>query len=540
MCHILILDDKKRQAEYLKTTVENFAHVAYADFSTTVNEALKLTELAVQAEKPYTVFLIDHRLGSGKDGIDVMQELKEASPYTSAVILTGYGDDEVGIRAYHAGAFHYLEKPTSPNDYSELEFVLRAVTVHNARRKVELRYKELLEITLEVSEIVGTELDIDKIMMTVLEKLKELFQNTALCVLFYNEDESVLSFAPQTLKYYEIHNPRLQHIRNFPLDKKEKGSIATKIARVTLESGRQEVVHIPDVKKDPDYLPLNPKTTSELCVSLVGGSQLLGILALEREGSIFKKEDIDLVETVARQLSFAIKRAHQSEELAFKSRVATMTAWASDIAHDINREIGQIRGKSYLLKQYSKDKKVLSYADSIEESAAIINSVGPWGNREKAHFVIDDYLQKELSKILKHRSITLELFLQAPNTYVEVNENELIRVLRHLVRNASRAMDEFCREDEKKIFVSSKGIRGKKVEILFEDYGLGIDDDIRQAIFHRKIDSKEDSGGYGLLLVRQLVDDMGGKIVLLPADVNKGAVFSLRLPIVDSKELQGG
>jgi sensor histidine kinase regulating citrate/malate metabolism len=74
------------------------------------------------------------------------------------------------------------------------------------------------------------------------------------------------------------------------------------------------------------------------------------------------------------------------------------------------------------------------------------------------------------------------------------------------------------------------------VEILFQDSGPGIKKDVQLSIFQRPITTKG-RGGYGLLLVRQMIEDMGGKIRLVPQKKGQGAVFSIRFPIATT--LQG-
>jgi ActR/RegA family two-component response regulator len=113
MCRVLILDDDKRFAESLKPVVDHFEDngTTTSELASTLDEALRLAKTAVQTGQPYTVFLIDQRLGAGKDGIEAMEELRKVSPNSSAIIFTGIEDPEVGIRAYRAGAFRYLTKP---------------------------------------------------------------------------------------------------------------------------------------------------------------------------------------------------------------------------------------------------------------------------------------------------------------------------------------------------------------------------------------------------------------------------------------------
>jgi GAF domain-containing protein len=458
------------------------------------------------------------------EGVKALIGISVKDPYTSEPLGIFYLDYRQ-TRHFSELEVHHAKSLAS----------LAAVAISNDRRLDENRQRRLLKAGLEISETIGVALNLEEILPKVLEKLKFLFHGTALCILLYNEDDHTLKFAPTTLKFYKIENPKYKDTYHFPLYQENNGSIACKVARKAILSCGQENMYVPDVKNDPDYLPLNPKTTSELCVSIMSGTgSLLGVLALERTANTFDEDDIGLVETVARQLGLAMERAQQSEELAFKSTVATMTAWASDIAHDINNEVGRIRGNAYLIKQISDENpKIAEYADEIDESAKVLSSVGPWSSQAKKEIPLDTALKSYLEPIVSQRNVTLELLLQTPGVHIMMNPNEFQRVLRHLVRNAAKAMEQSKETIEKKIIVRTNLLQDGKVEILFQDFGPGISEKVRSSIFQRRTSTKPNSGGYGLLMARQLVDDMGGKISLLPTETGKGATFSIKLPVTN-------
>lgn len=406
---------------------------------------------------------------------------------------------------------------------------LAAVAISNARHLDERHQRALLHTAQRISETVGAELDIEEVMTKILTELKIIFRDTSLCVLLYEENENALTFAPHTLRYYEIVNPEFKDVRSFPLQTETRGSIACRVARTTQQTHKSKLLPVRNVKDDPDYLPLNPGTISEVCVSLVDRhGNLLGVLALERQTQPFEEDDLEFIKIAAHQLEQAIERARQSDDLAFKSMVASMTTWASDIAHDIHSEVGRIRGNAYLLKQTSDDPKTRRFADEIDQSAKKLSSVGPWSDQAKREIPLDRSLQGMVDAMVRERNIQLELNLQTPNAQIKVNPNEFQHVLRHLVRNAARAMQDMT---GKKISVSTRLLPDQKVEIVFQDYGPGIEEEIRDAIFQRRTTTKSSSGGYGLLIARQLVEDIGGKIALLPAEPGKGAAFSIKLPM---------
>ena len=84
--------------------------------------------------------------------------------------------------------------------------------------------------------------------------------------------------------------------------------------------------------------------------------------------------------------------------------------------------------------------------------------------------------------------------------------------------------------ENKKITIITRETQVNEVEILFKDHGPGVSEDVQLSIFQKSVTTKE-SGGYGLLLTRQFVEDMGGKIRLLPSVPGQGATFSIKLPI---------
>ncbi|MCA2003057.1 MAG: GAF domain-containing protein, partial [Chloroflexi bacterium] len=411
---------------------------------------------------------------------------------------------------------------------------LAAVAISNARSLDERHSRAILKTTQRISEAAGVELNLEEVMSRILTELKIFFHGSSLCVLLYDKEEDALEFAPQTLRHYQILNPEFEDVRTFPLSVEKQGSIACKVARITRQTRKEKPWYIRDVKSDPDYLPLNPNTVAEVCVSFVDRSgELLGVLALERETQ-FEEEDIQCIKIAARLLGQAIERAQQSDQLAFKSMVANMTAWASDIAHDIKSEVAQIRGNAYLLKQNIPSPQMLRWVNEIEESVKRLADAGLLKEQARREIPLDSSLERFLNELTRDKDIKLETRLQAPGAYIKWNPHQLKQILRHLVRNSARAMQD-C--EDKRIFVETRLLTGGKAEIRFTDCGAGFPEEIRGAVFRRAVTTKDGDGGYGLLLTRQLVEEGGGEISLRPSAPGQGAVFSIKLPLCDTPDV---
>lgn len=77
---------------------------------------------------PVDLILLDHRLPD-LAGVDVLKLIKRFFPSTLVILITGYGSEDVAIRALRGGARDYIQKPI---DCAELQ--ARVAALLNLRR----------------------------------------------------------------------------------------------------------------------------------------------------------------------------------------------------------------------------------------------------------------------------------------------------------------------------------------------------------------------------------------------------------------------
>jgi PAS domain S-box-containing protein len=83
----------------------------------------------------------------------------------------------------------------------------------------------------------------------------------------------------------------------------------------TLRTGQTQ--YAPDTALDPDYMPLRPRTRSELAVPLKHGGRTLGVLNLESdEPDAFHDDDIRLAESLADAVALALDNAYLHQTIA--------------------------------------------------------------------------------------------------------------------------------------------------------------------------------------------------------------------------------
>jgi two-component system nitrogen regulation response regulator NtrX len=120
---VLIVDDERDIRETLDMVLR------YAGYETAL-AAGSAEALAELGKEPLPdVCLLDVKM-PGRDGLDVLAEIKDRWPSVAVVMVSGHGDAHTGFEAARRGAFEFLEKPLSE------ERVL--LTVRNAASRSEL------------------------------------------------------------------------------------------------------------------------------------------------------------------------------------------------------------------------------------------------------------------------------------------------------------------------------------------------------------------------------------------------------------------
>jgi DNA-binding NtrC family response regulator len=110
---ILFVDDEQHLREFMRTELPRLGHeVTVCPDSRTAVETLK--------KATFDAAILDLRMEHDKAGLAVLAALKQVSPDTEAVIMTGYGSTETAVEALRLGAFDYLTKPCKLSDIEAL------------------------------------------------------------------------------------------------------------------------------------------------------------------------------------------------------------------------------------------------------------------------------------------------------------------------------------------------------------------------------------------------------------------------------------
>jgi len=98
--------------------------------------------LALLKEKAPDVVILDV-LMPGKDGVEVLREVKTVNPIVEVIMLTGHGTIETAIEGLKLGAYDYLLKPT---DTGELVAKILRAYARKSEQEDRIRRAEIANI----------------------------------------------------------------------------------------------------------------------------------------------------------------------------------------------------------------------------------------------------------------------------------------------------------------------------------------------------------------------------------------------------------
>jgi len=167
---ILVVDDEPNIRDLIKMRLVSLGYE--------VTEAAGGAEArAAAAQVVLDLAIIDLKLGTGEDGLQVMEQLFLINPQLPVIILTAHGSIENAVDAIKKGAYSYLTKPYKPEEL--------AVQVKNALEKQRLTkevtlLKGMLQERFAVKNIVGQSPQ----MKEILSQVERAAQTDATIVLY--------------------------------------------------------------------------------------------------------------------------------------------------------------------------------------------------------------------------------------------------------------------------------------------------------------------------------------------------------------------
>ncbi|WP_457600764.1 sigma-54-dependent transcriptional regulator [Hydrogenivirga sp.] len=156
---VLVVEDEKDLRELL---VEHLTSSGYqAVGAPDISEAFELVE-----EKDFSVILLDLFLPDG-NGMELLRWVRENTPLTEVVVITGHGTIKTAVEAIKLGAYDFLTKPCS---LREVEITVRKALESRGLKRENLLYRKEKSLSVDYTGFVFE----SKAMREVIEKVERI------------------------------------------------------------------------------------------------------------------------------------------------------------------------------------------------------------------------------------------------------------------------------------------------------------------------------------------------------------------------------
>ncbi|MBX0298298.1 hybrid sensor histidine kinase/response regulator [Haloarcula nitratireducens] len=287
------------------------------------------------------------------------------------------------------------------------------------------------------------------------------------------------------------------------------------IAWRVYESG--EALALDDVHEDPDIYNLDSPVQSEYHLPL-GERGIL--IACSDESEAFAQHDIVLGEILASNVATALGQVEQTEQLREREQELTrqndrLEEFASVVSHDLQNPLQVAEGRLKLVQEECESEHLDAIERALSRMDALIENLltlAREGNRVQELAVL------ELSTLATNcwqNVDTADATLQ-PNTeqIIRADEGQLKQLLENLIRNAV----EHGGDD---VTVTIGDLRDG---FYVADDGPGIPPAERDAVFEAGYSTSDTGTGFGLRIVKQVVEAHGWEMTITESDAGGAQV----------------
>jgi PAS domain S-box-containing protein len=445
----------------------------------------------------------------GMDGIEVLKRIKEISPETEVIVVTGHGDMDVAIQSLQLEASDFVTKP----------IVDEALTVALKRAKERLRLRKMLKEYTENLE--------DKVKQAT-EELRRRYEfednliqhsidgiigtdKQGKIMVFNQGDERIFGYSKDEvigkIDISSLYPPETSEEIMKGMHKKEG-------ERQEMHAWRETFV----LGKNGDKIPVKFSGT----VLYQDGEVI---------GSVGFLHDLREIKQLQR-------------ELIKSERLAATGETVAGLAHGIKNILGGLKGGVYIVENALKKKDMHALRNgwdmvkrNIDRISDLVMDLLNYSKEREPEYekCSPNAIAKEVCNLMdakaKESGIKIVRDFDPNIGEVTIDPKGIHRCLLNLVWNAIDAC-EFDEDEGKEymIRVTTKREGDEAFILQVSDNGSGMDETVRKQIFTSLSSTKGSKGtGLGLLVTQKTVHEHGGTIKV-DSEPGKGSTFVIRLP----------
>lgn len=515
---VLIVDDD----EVVRKQLEIELRRAYF---TPISAASGADALTVVSSMKVDITLLDVKLPD-MDGIDLLEKIKAQDPACQAIVITGYGGEEIAIRALRKGAIDYIEKPINLDELS--------AALGRAQEKLaesqELAYKNTILVT-----------DDEEVVVLRLKSFLEKEGFLAFAAISAKEGLEIIAQHKIDVLITDI---KMQEMDGLELLQKAK-NLYPDIEGIVVTGDRTGELAIKALRAGAaDYIN-KPVDLDELLFSVKKAIESIHLnrnkLYRSRELKISSEIITKMNEELERRIEERSKELNRTQTQLFQtSKLATLGEMAAGLAHEINQPLNGISLIATNIRKLSERsllntdnlKSALDETDGlVKRMKRIIEHIRTFARQDALKFeeveisnTIDSAMNL-LGEQLRLHEIEVVVGIEENLPKIQGEPYQLEQVWINLISNARDALDDLGNKvasGEVKLAGYAKKLKisaahesdSQMVRICFNDNGIGVKEEHIKKVFEPFFTTKEvgKSTGLGLSISYGIIENHKGRI----------------------------
>jgi signal transduction histidine kinase/CheY-like chemotaxis protein len=475
------------------------------------------------------------------DGLQATPLIRECSPSTRIVVLSGFSKAGIEKEALSVGAHAFLEKGTKPKDIAQ---TLRSVC-------------DFLEDVRKVPDGDGdggtrTTMTLAEWRERIANAVEEFVDLAGAFAAFSDVVREMIEYDRTSFSLADADGFRVTAVHGREDGRVPVGTLVPAgdaVAR--LNQGRTIVQHdTAAAEGDLDRYFRARGMRSYAAVPIRAGGRTNAVVGFSAvEAGTFADVDFEYVEAAVREAAAALYMLYsmgrkQNKHAPCDDQERVRLEWNKIIRHDLRSPLTVINGFASTMQcawDDLTDEKKLEFVDAIARGASAMSKLltdmetvdgfeAGVKTAEAKPIDLGHLVAQTVSDVVGHRNRCVVTNIAPDLPHALADENSQRRVLSNLLENALKFSP-----DDAPVEVSV-GFVDSKLCVTVRDYGPGISEEDKAKLFQRFSRLEQPDGskiagsGLGLYICRALLETQGGEI-WVESEPGQGAAFRYTVPL---------
>lgn len=256
-------------------------------------------------------------------------------------------------------------------------------------------------------------------------------------------------------------------------------------------------------------------------------------ITLQEENKPILYESSDEIGSLVRDYNLMLVKLEQSKSALARSQKEV--AWkeiAKQVAHEIKNPLTPMQLKiQQLLRKHeegSKDHETLtSLLLQVDTLSQIASSFSAFAEMPAPNNTVLDFSKLTRQVVGLYHSDDVVITSEIEDAiHINADKDIFQRILNNIVLNAIQSVENNTAEINVRLTSNSE-----KCELIVQDNGKGIEDELKDKIFLNYFSTKSSGSGIGLALAKKGIENAGGNI-WFESRKNEGTTFFITMPVV--------